>query len=100
MTLGVRQQSGRGPLYDILITKGDAAQITGLHLRQANIDHRHLMFCGDLGHHLRFTYPGWPPEHNGCVMAFTGAGEFSLQYGHELCWAHVISYCKSLILYE
>ena len=88
MALGVGQDGGNRPVHVLADAKGNAAQVGGLHLRQADVDDRHAVPGGDFAHHLGLADAGRAPHHHGGVVAFGGAEEFAFEYGNELGGTH------------
>lgn len=81
MAFTIREDRRNGPIDGAIDTKGDAPQITGLHLRESNVDDRGLVGEGNLPHHVRFADPGRSPEHDRRMVTGAGADELLFQDG-------------------
>ena len=88
MAPGIRQHRRHRPFDLVTATERNAAQIRGLHLRQADVDHRRAMPFGDLRHQLRFADAGRSPEHHRRMVASLGGQELPVENDGELGRTH------------
>jgi hypothetical protein len=88
---GIRQHCRHCPFDLITDSKRDTAQIGGFHLRQAEIDNRHLMLFRYLGDYLGLADTWRPPQHYRRMLTVLNALKLGFQDGQKLGWAHVSS---------
>ena len=66
----------------------DPPQITGLQLREPDIDQWNRVFIGDLGDELGLAHTGWSPQHHRCVQVIFQRLKFRIQHVLYTRWSH------------